>query len=418
MNNGKSVAVIGGGAAGMMACCRLTDAGIRPVLFERNSLLGKKLGITGKGRCNVTNDCMAEEYMKNLTKNSKFMYSAINRFSPHDTIKFFTSLGVPLKTERGRRVFPVSDKATDVVLALKNKLVAGGCKIINERVTGLESENGKITTIKTEKTAHSGFDAIILCTGGLSYPVTGSTGDGYEIAKALGHTVTPLIPSLSALECNGGFCEKLQGLSLKNISVKIKDNIKNKIIFEDFGEMLFTHFGVSGPVILSASAHMRPMENGRYSIIIDEKPALTHDMLDKRVLFDFDKYKNRQISNAMGDLLPQKMILPFIDLCSIPYSTSVNSITKAQRKVIVDTMKAIELNVSRFRPIDEAIVTSGGINVKEIEPATMRSKLCENLYFAGEIIDVDAYTGGYNLQIAFSTAVTAADAIINIFTEV
>ena len=408
----KKVAVIGGGAAGLMACCRLIDGGVRPVLFEKKPLLGMKLGITGKGRCNLTNDCTPEEFMKNLTKNGKFMYSAINRFSPQDTMDYITSLGVPLKTERGRRVFPCSDKATDVVLALKKKLLSGGCKIINETIVDIEADDGVVSVLKTDKRDYVDFDCVILCTGGLSYPVTGSTGDGYGFARKLGHTVTPLTPSLSALECSGGFCEKLQGLTLKNVAVKAKDNSNGKIVFEDFGEMLFTHFGVSGPVILSASAHMRPMEEGRYSLYIDEKPALSEETLDKRILSDFEKYKNRRLSNAMNDLLPQKMIVPFIEACGISPETPVNSITKEQRRILVGTMKAIKLAVSRFRPIEEAIVTSGGVDVKEIDPSAMRSKICKNLYFAGEIIDVDAYTGGFNLQIAFSTAVAAADAII------
>lgn len=408
------IAVIGGGAAGLMACCRIVDMGGDVTLFERNSLLGRKLGITGKGRCNVTNDCTPAEFMQSLTKNGKFMFSAINRFTPQDTKNYIESLGVPLKTERGNRVFPCSDKATDIVLALKNHAVSGGCVIINERVTKLETDSGRICAVVTEKRRHAGFDSAIVCTGGLSYPVTGSTGDGYGLARSVGHTVTETVPSLVGLECRGELCRRMQGLSLKNVSVKVTDNVKKTTVYEDFGELLFTHFGLSGPVILSASAHMRPMEDGRYTVFIDEKPALSEETLDKRVLSDFEKYKNRQFRNALGDLLPQKMIEPFIELCGVPDDIAVNSVTKEQRKAVVSTMKSIPFEVSGFRPISEAIVTSGGVSVKEISPSNMKSKLCDNLYFAGEIIDVDAYTGGFNLQIAFSTAVTAAeDAIYN-----
>ena len=415
MTDGAKIAVVGGGAAGLMACCRIIDSGGNVTLFERNSLLGRKLGITGKGRCNVTNDCTPAEFIQNLTKNGRFMFSAINRFSPQDTKSYIESLGVPLKTERGNRVFPCSDKATDIVLALKNHAVTGGCTIINERVTKLEADSGRICAVVTEKRRHAGFDSVILCTGGLSYPVTGSTGDGYALARSVGHTVTETVPSLVGLECRGDICRRMQGLSLKNIAVKVTDNVKNSTVYEDFGELLFTHFGLSGPVILSASAHMRPMEDGRYTVYIDEKPALTEEILDRRVLSDFEKYRNRQLRNALGDLLPQKMIEPFIDFCGVPADTAVNSVTKQQRKAIVSAMKAIRVDVSGFRPISEAIVTSGGVSVSEISPANMKSKLCENLYFAGEMIDVDAYTGGFNLQIAFSTAVAAADDAINNF---
>lgn len=415
MADGAKIAVVGGGAAGLMACCRIVDSGGNVTLFERNSLLGRKLGITGKGRCNVTNDCTPAEFIQNLTKNGRFMFSAINRFSPQDTKSYIESLGVPLKTERGNRVFPCSDKATDIVLALKNHAVTGGCTIINERVTKLEADSGRICAVVTEKRRHTGFDSVIVCTGGLSYPITGSTGDGYALARSVGHTVTETVPSLVGLECRGDICRRMQGLSLKNIAVKVTDNVKSSTVYEDFGELLFTHFGLSGPVILSASAHMRPMEDGRYTVYIDEKPALTEEILDRRVLSDFEKYRNKQLRNALGDLLPQKMIEPFIDFCGVPADTAVNSVTKQQRKAIVSAMKAIRVDVSGFRPISEAIVTSGGVSVSEISPANMKSKLCENLYFAGEMIDVDAYTGGFNLQIAFSTAVAAADDAINNF---
>ncbi len=408
----KKVAVIGGGAAGMLAAGRIARGGCSVTLFERNSLLGKKLGITGKGRCNLTNDVSAEDFMKNVTKNGKFLFSAINRFSCRDTMDFFTSLGVKLKTERGGRVFPESDKAVDVVLALKKYLLDAGVSIKTERVTSLDAENGNITAITTEKNKYTGFDDVLLCTGGASYPLTGSTGDGYGIARALGHTVTEIMPSLVGLWSEDKLCRDTQGLSLKNVSIKIYDNAKNKAVYEDFGEMLFTHFGLSGPLILSASAHTRPMEKERYTVFIDLKPALTVEQLDARVLSDFDKYKNKNFENSLVDLFPSKLIQPFIYMCGIEKGRKVNSITRAEREKIVSLIKALPVRISGFRPIDEAIVTSGGVKTSEIDPKTMRSKKVNNLYFAGEIIDVDAYTGGFNLQIAFSTAVTAADAII------
>lgn len=408
----KKVAVIGGGAAGMLAAGRIARGGCSVTLFERNSLLGKKLGITGKGRCNLTSDVPAEDFMKNVTKNGKFLFSAINRFSCRDTMDFFTSLGVKLKTERGNRVFPESDKAVDIVLALKKYVLDAGVSIKTERVTSLDAENGNVTAITTEKNKYTGFDDVLLCTGGASYPLTGSTGDGYGIARALGHTVTEIMPSLVGLWSEDKLCRDTQGLSLKNVSIKVYDNAKNKAIYEDFGEMLFTHFGLSGPLILSASAHTRPMEKDRYTVFIDLKPALTVEQLDARVLSDFDKYKNKNFENSLVDLFPSKLIQPFIYMCGIEKGRKVNSITRAEREKIVSLIKALPIRISGFRPIDEAIVTSGGVKTSEIDPKTMRSKKVNNLYFAGEIIDVDAYTGGFNLQIAFSTAVTAADAII------
>lgn len=404
----KKIAVIGGGAAGLMASCIAAELGATVTVFERNDLLAMKLGITGKGRCNLTNSCSPEEFVRNVTQNGKFLFSAIHRFTPQDTIDYFEALGVPLKVERGNRVFPVSDRATDIVLALKNHMLDLGCRVIHERVTALESENNSITAVLTEKHRYAGFDSVILCTGGVSYPVTGSTGDGFVIAKALGHTVTELIPSLVGLTCAGDLCARMQGLTLKNIAIKIIDKEKNSVIYEDFGELLFTHFGVSGPVILSASAHMRPMTSGKYEVIIDEKPALDEETLDRRLLSEFDKNKNKHFSSVLATLLPSKMIMPFCDICGVRGDRVTNSITKTERKSIVASLKAIKLTVTGFRPISEAIVTGGGVSVSEISPQTMRSKLIKNLYFAGEIIDVDAYTGGFNLQSAFATAVTAA----------
>ena len=409
--NERKIAVVGGGAAGMLAAGYAAKLGAKVTLFERNTLLGKKLGITGKGRCNVTNNCTPDEFIKNITANGKFLFSAINRFSPADTMAFFESLGVPLKTERGNRVFPVSDNAVDIVLALKKYCLQNGVTILTERVTSLiKNEDGALSGVTTEKRNHTGFDAVILCTGGVSYPVTGSTGDGYRMAGALGHTVKEPIPSLVGLTSDDEICAASMGLALKNVAVSVTDTTKKKVIYKDFGEMLFCHFGISGPMILSASAHLRPMQKNRYVVSIDLKPALDIQTLDKRMLADFEKIKNRNFANAFDALLPAKMREPFIKLTGISPDKKINAITAEERKRVVALMKGIPVSITGFRPITEAIVTSGGISVKEIEPNTMRSKLCPNLYFAGEVIDLDAYTGGFNLQIAFATAHAAAAA--------
>jgi len=418
MNKIANIAVIGAGPAGMMAAGRLAAAGFSVSLFEKNDLLGKKLGITGKGRCNLTNDCTPETFMKNITTNGKFLFSAVNRFSPRDTMAFFEGLGVTLKVERGNRVFPVSDRATDVVLAMKKYVISSGAKIINERVTALRANDNGISQVITEKRKYESFDEVVLCTGGLSYPLTGSTGDGFEFARALGHTVTPPVPSLVGLESEDKLCRDTQGLSLKNVAIMVLDTALDKVIFDDFGEMLFTHFGMSGPLILSASAHLRPMERDRYVVYIDLKPALDAEQLDARVLSDFEKYKNKNLDNALGDLLPQKLIHPFIKACGLEYGEKVNSVTRAERAKIVGTLKRLPVSVRGFRPIDEAIVTSGGVKTSEIDPKTMRSKKVKNLFFAGEVIDVDAYTGGFNIQIALSTGVCCADGIIEKYTVV
>ena len=407
----KKIAVIGGGAAGMLAAGYAAKLGASVTLFERNSLLGKKLGITGKGRCNVTNNCTPEEFIKNITANGKFLYSAINRFSPADTMSFFEDLGVPLKTERGNRVFPVSDNAVDIVLALKKYCLQNGVRIVTERITDwLKNEDGTLSGVVSEKQSHRGFDAFILCTGGVSYPVTGSTGDGYALAQAVGHTVKPPIPSLVGLNSDSEICAASMGLALKNVAVSVTDTVKKKVIYKDFGEMLFCHFGISGPMILSASAHLRPMEKYRYSISIDLKPALDMQTLDKRLLSDFEKNKNRNFANAFDALLPSKLREPFIKLTGISPDKKINAVTAEERRRVAALIKGIPVSVTGFRPITEAIVTSGGVSVKEIEPQTMRSKKCPNLYFAGEVIDLDAYTGGFNLQIAFATAHAAAEA--------
>lgn len=411
MINKRKIAVIGGGASGLTAAGRAAALGCEVTIFERNAMLGKKLGITGKGRCNLTNNCTPEEFIKNVTANGKFLYSAIHRFSPSDTMAFFEALGVPLKTERGRRVFPVSDRAGDVVLALRRYCASGGCRILHERVTGfIRSENGSISGVRCGSRSFDGFDAVILCTGGVSYPGTGSTGDGYRLAESLGHTIAPLVPSLVGLETDDPLCAAAQGLSLKNAAVTVTDTTSGKAVFRDFGEMLFCHYGISGPVILSASAHMRPMEKDRYSVSIDLKPALDRETLDRRLLSDFETFKNRDFRHAFDELLPSKLREPFAARCGIPLNRKIHTVTRKERLRIVSLLKALTIKIDGFRPIAEAIVTSGGVRTSEIDPHTMRSVLCPNLYFAGELIDLDAYTGGFNLQIAFSTAMAAANA--------
>lgn len=403
----RVVAVVGGGAAGMMAAITAAEAGASVILFERNNRTGKKLRITGKGRCNVTNDCDLNTFLANVPSNPRFLYAALSRFSTADTKDFFESLGVPLKTERGNRVFPVSDKAGDIVEALNRKCRTCGVETVFRRVQGLVLEDGAVRGVRTsEEVVYA--DAVILCTGGKSYPMTGSDGDGYRFAEAAGHTVTPLHPSLVPLVAEGKLCASMQGLSLKNVSLRIKQAATGKTVYEDFGEMLFTHYGLTGPLVLSASAHLSDIAPRVYEAHIDLKPALDEKTLDLRLRSDFSKYQNRDFINALGDLLPQKMIEPFVRLTGVDGRKKVNSITREERERIVSTLKDICVPLRGFRPIDEAIITRGGISVKEIDPKTMRSKLVDGLYFAGEIIDVDAYTGGFNLQIAFSTAVAAA----------
>lgn len=411
MNTAK-IAVIGAGAAGMLAAGHAAERGAKVTLFERNPLLGRKLGITGKGRCNLTNDCTPEEFIKNVTGNGKFLFSAINRFTSADTMALLERLGVPLKTERGKRVYPVSDKATDVVLALKHYCLKNGVRIVCDRISEfITGEDGSITGLRSEKNEYSDFDAVILCTGGVSYPVTGSTGDGHRLAASVGHTVTPLIPSLVGLTSDDAVCRETMGLSLKNIAITVTDTKKKKPIYRDFGEMLFCHFGISGPVILSASAHLRPMESERYVVHIDLKPALDAQTLDRRLLTDFEKNKNRNFINAFDELLPSKLREPFVKMCGIAPTKKINAITQEERRRIGELLKDLPVTVTGFRPISEAIVTGGGVSIREIEPHTMRSKKCPNLYFAGEVMDLDAYTGGFNLQIAFCTAHAAAEAI-------
>ena len=396
------VCVIGGGAAGMMAAGTAALYGADVTIFENTDRLGKKLAITGKGRCNVTNNTNIEGFLENVTRNPRFLYAALSEFSPSDTMTLFESLGVPMKTERGQRVYPESDKAIDIVMAMRN--YASASKVIYHKVTSVKKiENGFKVIAKGDEYI---FDRVIIATGGKSYPLTGSDGSGYALAIKLGHTVTELIPSLIPIESKSHLCSDMQGLSLRNIGIKIR-NRDSKVIYSDFGEMMFAHFGVTGPVILSASAHLRDYNIEDLTLEIDLKPALDEKTLDARLLSDFSKKSNKDLINSLGDLLPAKMIEPFIAVCGIDSRKKVNSITKLERKAILDNLKAFKIPLKAFRPIEEAIVTSGGVNVKEITPKSMESKLVDGLYFAGEVIDVDAYTGGFNLQIAFSTGYLA-----------
>jgi len=405
----KTVIVIGAGASGCMAAVTLAQRGIKVLLFDRNPKIGRKLLITGKGRCNVTNNCDTETLIASVISNSRFLYSAFSACSPQDTMSFFESNGVPLKTERGQRVFPVSDKSIDIIDCFFRLIRKYHIQLINEDVTDLIIEQGIITGVKTNIRTYNS-DAVVICCGGCSYPQTGSTGYGYVLAKQAGHTVTDIKPSLVPIVVNEKWCSQMQGLSLKNISLKIL-NDKNKSVFNDFGEMMFTHFGVTGPVILSASAHMSMKKCSEYKIVIDLKPALSSEQLDKRLQKDIEKNINRDIINSLSELLPKKIIPTVIELSGIAPHTKCNEITKAQRLSLLDVLKNLTLTFKEFRPIDEAVVTSGGVCVKEINPKTMESKLCKGLYFAGEVIDVDAYTGGFNLQIAFSTGYLAGISI-------
>ncbi len=399
----KKICVIGGGAAGMMAAGTAALYGADVTIFENTDRLGKKLAITGKGRCNVTNNCQVQEFLENVTKNPRFLYAALNAFSTEDTMSFFEGLGVKLKTERGNRVYPESDLARDIVLAMRE--YSSAATVIYNKVTQVKKNSDESFTV-TAKNKEYNFDAVILATGGKSYPLTGSDGSGYRLAMKLSHKVTELIPSLIPIESKSSLCAEMQGLSLRNIAIKICDE-NGKTLYTDFGEMMFTHFGVTGPVILSGSAHIRGYEISKLTLSIDLKPALDEKTLDARLLSDFSEKSNKDFINALGALLPSKMISPFIRICGIDEHKKVNSITKEERKIILSKLKRFDIPLSAFRPIEEAIVTSGGIDVCDISPKDMQSKLVSGLYFAGEIIDVDAYTGGFNLQIAFSTGYLA-----------
>ncbi len=401
----KEIVVVGGGAAGMMAAISAAEKGSHVTLLEPNERLGKKLNITGKGRCNVTNDAGLEELLANTPKNGKFLYSAFSRFDGRDAKAFFEDLGVPLKTERGNRVFPVSDRAFDISGALERRLKALKVVLRRDRAVSLDIRGGAIHGVNGEKGAYPA-KAVILATGGVSYPATGSTGEGHRMAAEAGHTVTPLQGSLVPLREQGNDCARMQGLSLRNVGLTVFEN--DKKIYTDFGELLFTHFGLSGPLILSASAHMRRFEKKTYRVEIDLKPALDEQQLDKRLLSDFTKYANCDFCNALDDLLPQKLISVVVERSGIPPHQKVHEITREQRRELLRVLKHFSVPIAGLRPVTDAIVTSGGVKVGEIDPKTMESKIVKGLYFAGEVIDVDAYTGGFNLQIAWATAHAAA----------
>ena len=400
--------VIGGGAAGMLCSAAAAERGLDVILLEPNKVLGRKLRITGKGRCNVTNNCDIKEFLNNIPGDGRFLHSALNRLSPHDTMELFEGLGVHLKTERGNRVFPVSDNANDVAGALQRYLNRAGVRVVHESAKHIITEDNAVTGVETSGGIID-CRAAVICTGGLSYPLTGSRGAGYKMAKELGHTVTPTRPSLVPLESDDDYCAEMQGFSLKNVTLSAYED--GKLIYKELGEMLFTHFGVSGPLVLSASSHMRRFGEARYELHIDLKPGLDEKKLDARLLRDFEKYANRDFANSLGDLAGKTMIPVLVRLSGIPAETKVNSITREQRHELLRLLKSFPVSIIGPRPIDEAIVTSGGVSTKEINPRTMQSKLVGGLYFAGEVMDLDAYTGGFNLQIAWSTAYVAANSI-------
>lgn len=394
--------VIGGGPAGMFAAITAAKQGCKVLLLERNDRLGKKLLITGKGRCNVTNNCSVQEVLQNIPRNGRFLFSAMNAYPPERVISFFEEHDCPLKTERGNRVFPVSDKAASVLETLKQQIRRTDVTVRNERVMQILTSDGKVAGVKTERERVS-CQWVILATGGVSYPTTGSTGDGYGFAAELGHTVIEPVGSLVPLESGCSDCQAMQGLSLRNVGVKLLSE-KGKTLYKDFGELLFTHFGVSGPTVLSASAHM---DGDGCKLVIDLKPALDEGKLNDRILRDLEQYQNRTMENALTDLLPRSMIPVVLKRLEIPAALQANSLTKQKRRELVDLLKAFEITILGKRPVAEAIVTSGGIKVSEIDPKTMESKKVSGLYFAGEIIDCDAYTGGFNLQIAWATGFAA-----------
>ena len=398
--------VIGGGPAGMFAAITAASQGQRVLLLERNDRLGRKLLITGKGRCNVTNDCSGQEVLQNTPRNGRFLYSAMTAFPPEKTKAFFEERGCALKTERGHRVFPVTDRASSILECLQSELRRQNVTVKTGRVSHILTENGRVSGVRTQvESYHAGW--VILATGGASYPTTGSTGDGYAMASALGHTVIPAVGSLVPLETEGQDCQKMQGLSLRNVGVKLL-SAKGKVLYKDFGELLFTHFGVSGPTVLSASCHLKG-EGCR--LVIDLKPALEESKLDTRILRDLEQYQNRTMENALTDLLPRSMIPVVLERLGIDPDMQANSLTRAARRSLVELLKAFPVEITGKRPVSEAIVTSGGVKVSEIDPKTMGSKLVPGLYFAGEVMDCDAYTGGFNLQIAWATAYAAGVAV-------
>lgn len=399
------IIIIGGGAAGCFAAVHAARFGKSVLLFEKNEKLGRKLRITGKGRCNVTNNSDVQEHLKNIPVNQRFMYSAFSVFDAYNTMDFFEEIGIPLKTERGNRVFPVSDNADDIADALASEMKKSGVKVINKRVTKILTENNVCKGVKAGGEEYYAESVLIAC-GGKSYPNTGSTGDGYSLAESVGHTITEIKPSLVPLVSPDKYCAEMMGLSLRNVTLNLYD--RDKLIYSELGEMLFTHFGVSGPLVLSASSHIREISPDRYRILIDLKPALSPEQLDARIQRDFAENLNRDFINGIRKLLPAKLIPVAVRLSGISPEQKINSVTKEQRHKFGELIKAFPVRISGFRPVDEAIITSGGISVKEINPKTMESKIIDGLFFAGEVIDIDAYTGGFNLQIAFSTAYSAA----------
>ena len=413
MNESKNIScdlvVIGGGASGLMLAATAADRGLTVTVLDPNQKLGRKLRITGKGRCNLTNHCDVKTVLANMPGDGRFLYSAMNRFSPADVMTWFEDRGLPLKIERGNRVFPVSDNANDVAELLLKECRSFGVRFLRTKAKAICREDVRVSGVVTEEGTIS-CRAAAVCTGGLSYPLTGSTGDGYRFAKSFGHTVTAPQASLVPLESEDEYCSQMQGFALKNVCLSAYED--DRLIYRELGEMLFTHFGVSGPLVLSASAHMRHMDSCQYRLEIDLKPGLDEKKLDARLLRDFEKYANREFKNALIDLAGQSMIPVLIELSGIPEETKVHDITREQRMRLLRLFKAFPVSVSGKRPIDEAIVTAGGVNPKEVNPRTMESKLMAGLYFAGEVLDLDAYTGGFNLQIAWSTARTAGLAVL------
>ena len=391
----------------MMAAYAAAASGAQVLLLERNQKLGRKLYITGKGRCNLTNDCATRGVLDNIPHNSRFVTSAVTHFPPEEVKAFFEGLGVPLKTERGNRVFPRSDRAADIIDALLLALRRRRVEIVQDRATGIRTADGVIAGVEAEHGFHP-CKAVVVATGGVSYPLTGSTGDGYELARALGHTVVPPKPSLVPLAAEGELCARMQGLSLRNVAIKVKDG-KKKVVYQEQGELLFTHFGLSGPLILSASAHMRAFEKEHYHVLIDLKPALDEQKLDARLLRDFSENANRAFHNVLEGLVPRLMVPVLVELSGIPAQEKVNSITKQQRRRLLELLKGLRIDIQGPRPVEEAIVTSGGVKVSEVDPGAMASKKAPGLFLAGEVLDVDAYTGGFNLQIAWSTGKAAGE---------
>lgn len=410
----STVIVVGGGAAGLMAAGMAARRGLQVTIIDKNLRMARKVMITGKGRCNITNNCSIDEFIEHIPENGRFLYSSLSSFSPQKMMNFLEEEGLPIKTERGSRVFPVSDKAMDVVDTLVSFVNKVGCRFHRGRVVKLIISDNKCQGVVLESGEKLAADAVVVCTGGMSYPLTGSTGDGYILAEQAGHTLIAARPSLVPLTASDFWCAEVQGLSLKNCALKVIDNknTKHKAVYEDFGEMLFTHFGVSGPMILSASAHMREMESDRYQLLIDLKPALTSEQLDARILRDFEKYINRDFANSLGGLLPHTLCPVIVKLSEIPPDIKCNAVTKEQRRRLGALIKSLSVHIDGFRPIEEAIVTSGGVKVSEINSRTMESKLVKGLYFAGEVLDVDGYTGGFNLQIAFSTGTAAGNHVL------